>query len=128
MEYEHDGDTNCNRCVPYSQQMIGKGTGRIGNKNTCGNQPNDSIVKIGQNTEKSPGDLKSTCCRPYTNEGSSANTSVKNSQMSKIIEEPEPVLKNETLKILWDFKIQIDNVIPARRPDQVILNLKKENL
>ena len=35
----------------------GKGAGRIGNKNTSGNHSNDSTVKIGQNTEKSPGDL-----------------------------------------------------------------------
>ena len=40
-----------------SHQRIGKGTGRIGNKNTRGDHPNDSTVKIGQNTEKSPGYL-----------------------------------------------------------------------
>ena len=35
--------------------MSCKGSGRIGNKNTSSN---DSTVKIGQNTEKSPGDFK----------------------------------------------------------------------
>ena len=31
--------------------------------------------------------------------------------------EPESVLENETYKILWDFEIQTDHLIPARRPD-----------
>ena len=34
--------------------MIGKGTG---NQKTNGDYPDYSIVKIGQNTEKSPGDM-----------------------------------------------------------------------
>ena len=58
MENESDGDTNCNWCSQYSHQRIGAGTGGIGNKSTSGHYPNNSIVKIGQNTEKSPGDLK----------------------------------------------------------------------
>ena len=41
----------------YSHQMIGKGIGRIGNKNTSGDHPNDHTVKIGQNSEKSSEDL-----------------------------------------------------------------------
>ena len=34
-------------------------TGRIGNNNISGDHPNNSIVKISQNTEKRPGDLVS---------------------------------------------------------------------
>ena len=34
--------------------------------------------------------------------------------------EPEPFLKNEMHKILWDSKIQIDHLITARRPDRVM--------
>ena len=30
---------------------------------------------------------------------------------------PESVLENETWKVLGDFEIQIDQLIPARRPD-----------
>ena len=33
---------------------------------------------------------------------------------------PESVLRNKTLKILWDSEIQSDHIIPARRPDLVI--------
>ena len=38
----------------------------------------------------------------------------------------EPVLVNETHKLLWDFKIQTDNLISARRSDLVIVNKKRE--
>ena len=35
-----------------------KGTGRFENKRTSGDHPDSSIIKIGQNTEKSLGDLR----------------------------------------------------------------------
>ena len=38
---------------------------------------------------------------------------------------PEPVLENETNKFLWDFEIQTDHIISARRPD-LIITIKKE--
>ena len=38
---------------------------------------------------------------------------------------PEPVLENETQKILWDFEIQTDHLMLVRRPDLVIINKKK---
>ena len=41
---------------------------------------------------------------------------------------PESVLENETHKQLWDFDIQTDHLILARRPDLVIFNKKRENL
>ena len=37
---------------------------------------------------------------------------------------PDSVLENETHKIPWDFKIQMDHLILARRPDLVIINKK----
>ena len=37
---------------------------------------------------------------------------------------PEPVLENETHKILWDFKVQTNQLISVRRPDLVIVNKK----
>ena len=36
-----------------------------------------------------------------------------------------PVLENDTHKLLWDFNIQTDHLIPARRPDLTIINNKK---
>ena len=37
---------------------------------------------------------------------------------------PEPVLENDTHKLLWDFDIQADHLISARRPDLIIINKK----
>ena len=36
--------------------------------------------------------------------------------------EPESVMENEKCKILWDFTIQTDRMIGARRPDITIVN------
>ena len=38
---------------------------------------------------------------------------------------PESIQENETHKVLWDFEIQTDHVIAARRPSFVIVNGKK---
>ena len=38
---------------------------------------------------------------------------------------PAPVLENDTHKLLWDFNIQTDHLISARRPDLIIINKKK---
>ena len=41
--------------------------------------------------------------------------------------EPESVTENENFKILWDFTIQCDHTIEARRPDiVVVVKVKKE--
>ena len=37
-----------------------------------------------------------------------------------------PVLENDSHKLLWDFNIQSDHLIPARRPELVIINKKKK--
>ena len=39
--------------------------------------------------------------------------------------EPEKVVENDSWKILWDFTIQTDHVIEARRPDIVIIDKTK---
>ena len=39
---------------------------------------------------------------------------------------PASVLENDTHKLLWDFDIQTDHVILARRPDLTIINNKKK--
>ena len=40
---------------------------------------------------------------------------------------PPPVLENDSHKLLWDFDIHTDHLIPTRRPDLIIINKKKEN-
>ena len=39
--------------------------------------------------------------------------------------EPESVLENKDYKILWDFSIQTDDFIEARRPDLVVVDKKE---
>ena len=39
---------------------------------------------------------------------------------------PAPVLENDSHKLLSDFRIQTDHLIPARRPDLIIINNKKK--
>ena len=41
--------------------------------------------------------------------------------------EPESVLENEDYKILWDFSIQTDHVMEARRPDLVGVDKKERS-
>ena len=39
--------------------------------------------------------------------------------------EPESVLESEDYKILWDFSVQTDHLIEARRPDLVVVDKKR---
>ena len=39
---------------------------------------------------------------------------------------PTSILDNDTHKLLWDFDIQMDHLISARRPDLIIINNKKK--
>ena len=41
---------------------------------------------------------------------------------------PATVLENYSHKLLWDFNIQTDHLIPTRWPDLIIINKQKENL
>ena len=60
MEYEYDGDTKGGWCTLDNPKRIGKGIRRLGNKRTSRSRDylEYTIIKIIQNTEKSPGDLR----------------------------------------------------------------------
>ena len=58
VEHESDDYTNCNWCSWCSHQRIGTWTGGHGNNRTGGDCLNYNIVEIGQNAEKSLGDLR----------------------------------------------------------------------
>ena len=77
MGHESDGDTNCNWHARYSHQRIGTETGGLGNKRMREDYPNNSIVQISQNTKKSPGDLRGTCCHLDSSGKQPASTSAK---------------------------------------------------
>ena len=53
---EGNGDTNCSW---NDLSGFDKGAGSVENQKMGRDHPNYSIIKIGQNTEKSPGDLLS---------------------------------------------------------------------
>ena len=79
--------------------------------------------------------LKRTCCHSISLEKPSANAGMKNLKRTNnyndnnttkwYMHKPESIQDNETHKILWDFEIQTDYLIPARRPDLVIIRKKK---
>ena len=58
MKREGDGEIYSNWRACNSPQGLVEGTGRVGNRKTNRDHPNYSIVKIDQNTEKSPGNLR----------------------------------------------------------------------
>ena len=58
VKYESVGYSSYNWWSWYCHQMIVTGIGGLRNNRTRGVYPNYSIVKIGQNTTKSPGDLR----------------------------------------------------------------------
>ena len=58
MEHESDVYTNYDWCSWYSHQRINKGSGGLGIKRMGEDQPNSCITEIGQNTKKSPRDLR----------------------------------------------------------------------
>ena len=39
---------------------------------------------------------------------------------------PAPVLEDNSHKLLWDFNIQTDHLIPSRKPDFIIINNNKK--
>ena len=58
MEHEEDGYTSYKWGTWNNSQRIDKRSRRLGNKRTSGDHPDDGLIEIGQNTEKSPGDLR----------------------------------------------------------------------
>ena len=58
MEHEGDDCNNCDWCFWHSKKRIIKGPGGLGSWRASGYHPNDSITENGQNTDKSPGDLR----------------------------------------------------------------------
>ena len=86
------------------RRMIGKGTGRLGNKSMCGDHPDISTVDIGPNTEKSPGNLRSLAV---------TETPVRNHQLKPVWKTRKGVIKiiigtisKALVKGLEDLKIR----------------------
>ena len=58
MEHERSNYTNCDWCFWHGNKMTIKRPGRFGIWRPSGDHPKNSIIESGQNTEKSPGDLR----------------------------------------------------------------------
>ena len=58
MKHESDGDTNYNWYSWCKHQRIGIETETLGNKRKSRDHHDYSFIKIDQNTEKSPGNLR----------------------------------------------------------------------
>ena len=70
MEYEGDEDSNFSLCDRNNHKRLDQGTQKIRKWKTSGVHLEYNIIKIGQNTEKSPGNLGRlavSCERPLTN-------------------------------------------------------------
>ena len=104
---ESDGETNCGWSICNNPQRIGKGTLIFEDKRTRRDHPDYSIFKIGQNTKKSPWNLRRLAvtrtplrnyqltlvwktlkevkdCHLNSSGKTSANAGLKNSQMNNI--------------------------------------------
>ena len=114
MKHEIDGDANCSWCTRYSHQRISKGTGGLGNKTMSGDYLNYSIIVIGQNTEKDPGDLR----RRLTQKP------VRNHRLTLLWKTLKRLTIIITHRILLDFEIQTKHPILAIRPDVDLSNTK----
>ena len=66
MEHKSDSDTNCNWHTWNSHQSSGTGTGGLENKRTSGDNSNYGVDEIGQNTKKSPGELRKLVVSPIS--------------------------------------------------------------
>ena len=113
MEHEGDSDINCNWWTSNDPQRMAKGTGRLGNKRASGDHLDHGIIKINQNSETSPGDMRRLAV---------TQTPVRNYQLSLV----GKTLEKNTHKLLWDFNIHTDHQISARGPDLIIINKKKK--
>ena len=97
-----------------------KDSGKVENRGMNRDNPDYCIIEIGENT----GDLKTLAA---------TKTLVKDHQLTLVFDRtnkwymhhPAPVLENNSHKLLWDFNIQTDQLIPTRRPDLIIINKKK---
>ena len=57
-ETEGDNYTNCDWCFWHGNKRIIKGPEGFGRWRSSGDLPNNCVIENGQNTEKSPGDLR----------------------------------------------------------------------
>ena len=120
VEHESDHYTNCNLCSWYSYQRICTRTGGLGNNGTGRNNPNYSIVEIGQNIEKIPGDLRRLAVShiPVKKKKKKKNTSVSLCER----------LSRSKMKIIIIIRTNTSGIFKYNRPDLGIVKMKNREL
>ena len=58
MERTGECEINCNWCAMNNLLRLDKGTGRLRNEEVNRDRPDNSLIKIGHDIEKSPGDMR----------------------------------------------------------------------
>ena len=129
MKDESDGDSNCNWYDRYNYQRTDTRTGGYRNKRTSGDIQITPWLRSARIL--SPGHLRRLDVTQTPAEDHQLMLEWKLSK-SKFdhtnkwyIHNPVPVLENDTHKLLWDFNIQTDHLIPARSPYLIMINKKK---
>ena len=93
---EHDDDSNFNRCARNNPERFSKRTRSRRKQRTRRHHSHNCINKIGHNTEKSPGDLRSlklpwkTISRPWCEKLSRRNNNNKK-KICKIVDYAVPI-------------------------------------
>ena len=85
--------------LDQSSKDLVKGLGRLGNKRTSRDHPDYSIIKIGQNTEKSPADSRRLAVIHTPAKKPSGIAGMKNSQRSKIVRKLKKPKKRWNMKV-----------------------------
>ena len=114
IDHENDDVTNFYLSAWNEPQKFGKGIQRIVNQKTNQDHPDYNIVEIGQNSEKTPGNLRRLTVTP---------SSVKNHQQTLLWKTRKEYNNNNNN--LWDCVIQTDTKINNRR-DIVIQDLNRK--
>ena len=122
VEHESDDDTNCNWCSWYSHQRIGRGTGGLGNKRTSKDYPKYGFIKIGQSTEKSPGDLRRLVV---------TQTPVRNHRLTLVRKTRKGVNDNND-NLVKDYKrktcLFTDISVPSKEYNEILKRYREERM
>ena len=136
VEHAGDSDNNCRWCIwnAPTPQSIRKWIGTVKSE-----EESRSFRGRSEYWEESWW-LEGTCCHLDTSESLSENparSKARHDWVGKVIHwemcrkfQFDPTNKwymHNPHKLLWNFNIQTDHLIPARRPDLIIINKKKEN-
>ena len=97
---------------------------------TSGDYPDYIITEISQNIKKNSRHLwrLAVTCPPVENYNLKLMWTILKWVMPTkwYMHNPAPALENDTHKLLWDFNIQTDHLISARRPYLMIINKKEK--